>query len=86
MARVVLCFLLVVVGGALGDDSLCEEDERVELPDSDENSIQAHGLNFTEGTFWRENGNVFGCPCAIKPCLRKCYADGSWKILFFCLN
>jgi len=71
-----LVFLVVLVGSALGDRPLCSEQERVELPSSEENTIQAHGLNFTQNTFWRENGKVFGCPCKIKPCLTKCYEDG----------
>ncbi|KAG8313911.1 hypothetical protein J6590_104220 [Homalodisca vitripennis] len=29
-------------------------------------------LTYPSGTFWRQNGSVFGCPCAVKPCIRKC--------------
>jgi len=81
MLRFVLRLLLVAVAGAAlgGHQPLCEEDERVQLPDSEENSIHAHGLTFEENTFWRQDGKVFGCPCKIKPCLRLCTADGKYK-------
>jgi len=57
---------------------LCEsvEVERAILPDETESTTQADGLNFTEGTYWQEDGKTYGCPGKEHPCLKICSVDG----------
>jgi len=83
MLRVVV-FCALAAQSALGGQPLCGEEERVLLAvgaAAANSSIEAHGLTFGPGTFWRQGGNTFGCPCQLKPCLRRCLADG--KLIFF---
>jgi len=71
-------FLLLLLTHAVLGNPLCKEEERVVLPNSENETIQAFGLNFTVGNFWREkSGNINGCPCLFKHCLRHCEIDGN---------
>lgn len=39
--------------------------------DADGN-LRTEGLVYPPGTFYKFDGSVFGCPCLLKPCVRKC--------------
>lgn len=37
-----------------------------------EGGYVSEGITYPRGTFWKSDSHIFGCPCAVKPCIRKC--------------
>lgn len=76
-----IAVLILVVISAVNAKYPCEINRSIKILGGDhldDSSIQFNGITYDPSNYFEDKGEIYGCPCNLKQCIRKCCDDNQY--------
>lgn len=76
-----IAVLILVVISTVNAKYPCEINRTIKISSGDrldDSTIQYNGITYDPSNYFENEGEIYGCPCNLKQCIRKCCDDNQY--------